>query len=40
VGPDRATPDAASGPDADAAPDDDDLDDFDQLFRRRKRRRD
>lgn len=38
-GPDRATPDAASGPDADAAPDDDDLDDFDQLFRRRKRRR-
>jgi hypothetical protein len=40
VGPDRATPDAASGPDADATPDDDDLDDFDQLFRRRKRRRD
>ena len=40
VGTDRSGPDATPGPDADAAPDDDDLDDFDQLFRRRKRRRD
>ena len=40
VAPDPSGPDAAPGPDDDAAPDDDDLDDFDQLFRRRKRRRD
>ena len=40
VTPDPSGPDAAPGPDAAAVPDDDDLDDFDQLFRRRKRRRD
>ena len=38
--PTSATPTPPGDPDADAAPDDDDLDDFDQLFRRRKRRRD
>ncbi len=40
VTPDPSGSDAAPGPDAAAVPDDDDLDDFDQLFRRRKRRRD